>query len=439
MAETADPFGDRLQDRERADEKSKETCEMLKSGSAHGAMWSASRSVTVAMAQTLSIGVSMAHADWIQTLGLGQKSSSLGGAVTAISEVDFDAFYTNPAGAANFTRPFIGAAVKLLDTRQLQFKDATGSHDPDSTFKEFPLAVLPAVGAYLPGLIPGVTLGIGFGAPAGLAGDWDKTAGIHRFNMLHESLVVTEVSPTVAVKLSDWLNIGAALNVVAFKHLRFDVLIGDNFLANAGIGAPDPGTAPDGTLGVDTNSDFPLPVPPFNEFDPAFDEFGFTVGAQIKATDRLSFGIVYKEELPTTFTGPLTGSLVVDIGGAVFVDAPIADHYSLDLYMPRHVQVGAAFDLIPNILTVSADAQWTNWSDAKGIGSPAVVKFLDDTVVLPALGLVDGLHVPYSANDTVTLRFGAQLRPASVPGLTVLAGYVYDPSFIDDAHVDILT
>jgi hypothetical protein len=59
-----------------------------------------------------------AHADWAETLGISQKSTNLGGAVTATSN-DYDAFYTNPAGAANFATAFFGAGVKFEDVRGL--------------------------------------------------------------------------------------------------------------------------------------------------------------------------------------------------------------------------------------------------------------------------------------------------------------------------------
>ena len=62
-------------------------------------------------ASALALTSVPASAEYIQTLGMGQKSSSLAGAVTATAD-DFDAFYTNPAGAANFTTPVIGLTAK---------------------------------------------------------------------------------------------------------------------------------------------------------------------------------------------------------------------------------------------------------------------------------------------------------------------------------------
>ena len=139
----------------------------------------------------LSIGAHTAHADWIQTTGIGQKTSYLGGAVTAIAD-DYDAFYANPAGAANFDSAFVGAGAKLVDTRGVKLKDTSGDHPVNKTIRESELAVIPGFGAYYP-LMDGLTVGLGFAAPFAIAGDWDDSAGIHRFNSVDQSLVVSEL------------------------------------------------------------------------------------------------------------------------------------------------------------------------------------------------------------------------------------------------------
>ena len=159
------------------------------------------------------------------------------------------------------------------------------------------------------------------------------------------------MAPTVGYKVNDWLNIGGALNIVAFKHLRIASFFGDDYLV------PDAGGDPDGQIRLNTDTNFTLPVPPYNEFDPAFDEFGFTLGIQLKPTDRLSLGLVYREELPTTFSGKVSTNLTGET---------LTDRYEVDFHMPRHIQFGTAYDVIPNALTLSADVQWTNWSNAKG-------------------------------------------------------------------------
>src|SRR5262245_37292214 len=115
------------------------------------------------------LGIGAAHADWAQTMGIGQKSTNLGGAVTATSD-DFDAFYTNPAGAANFDRQFIGFGLKTVDTRGIKVEqsdindgtpaapewgllhpDADGLDlSPDKTLSGQSVGVVPSAGGYMP-------------------------------------------------------------------------------------------------------------------------------------------------------------------------------------------------------------------------------------------------------------------------------------------------
>jgi long-chain fatty acid transport protein len=230
--------------------------------------------------------------------------------------------------------------------------------------------------------------------------------------MQDQSLFVIDMSPTLSYKVnSDW-SVGVALNIPAFKELRTQSLFGPGYL---------PGAVPGSTITLQSSRNFPLPVPPYG-FDPAFNEVSYSLGTQFKATEALTLGLTYREREPTTFTGQVSTNLV---------GPTLSDRFSVDLYGPRHLQGGAAYAINPK-LTVSVDLQWTNWSDAKGWGTPAQVKFLDGTI----LGL-KGLEVNYDAHDTLSLHTGVEYKV--MPELSLMAGYVFDPSPFDANHVDILT
>jgi long-subunit fatty acid transport protein len=193
-----------------------------------------------------------------------------------------------------------------------------------------------------------LTAGLGFGALFAISGLWNDDGGIHRFNMLDQSLFVIDLSPTVAYRVTDNLSLGLALNVVAFKELRTQSLFGP---AWAG--------APGAAIALQSDEDFWLPVPPYG-FDPSFDEVSVTLGGQYRISDRLRLGLVYRSETPTVFEGVVSTNIT---------GSKLSDRYSLTLHMPGHEQVGAAYELIPNRRTVSADLQVTNWSDADGFGA----------------------------------------------------------------------
>jgi long-subunit fatty acid transport protein len=91
-----------------------------------------------------------------------------------------------------------------------------------------------------------------------------------------------------------------------------------------------------------------------------------------------------------------------------------------------------------------ADVRWTNWSDAKGLGSPTVINVTEGNVdVLGALtgGLlgepVRSLTINYEAQDTVSLHLGAAYKLTA--NIELQAGYVYDPSFMPEDAADLIT
>src|SRR5687768_3000936 len=74
-----------------------------------------------------------ARADWIQTMGIGERSALLGGAVTGRSG-DPAAWYYNPAGAGDLSGVLLAAEARVVDSRALVFSDAGGDHRTDHTF-----------------------------------------------------------------------------------------------------------------------------------------------------------------------------------------------------------------------------------------------------------------------------------------------------------------
>jgi long-subunit fatty acid transport protein len=254
-----------------------------------------------------------AHADWAQSLGIGQKSTNLGSAVSATSD-DYDAFYTNPAGAAEFTRPFVGFGIKTIDTRGLSvqqtdvtppsmlqsgayyFLDLLGQDtladlftpgadgldlSPDRTLPNADIGIIPSFGAYMP--VPGmenVVVGIGAGTPFLLSaeyGNQDTPGNYGKFSTTGAGLVIVETSPSVSVKVNDKLNVGASVGVTTFKYLK---------VSNE-LGAPDLGTGSLGSVNLQTDSTITLPgIEPSFATDPT--SVSYTLGMQYKLTPKLT-------------------------------------------------------------------------------------------------------------------------------------------------------
>jgi long-subunit fatty acid transport protein len=309
---------------------------------------------------------------------------------------------------------------------------------PEETLTNSEIAIVPSAGGYAP--IPGaenIVVGIGVGVPFLVAanfGNDDDPGNYGKFNVTDAAIVVVEVSPTVAVKVSDRLNVGVSVGVTTFKYLKLEQDFGTR------LGVPSLAS-----VGIETDGDVGLPVSPW-EFDTAPTDVSFTLGAQYQLTDKLRVGVTYRSETPQTFDGS------VDVTALGFLN--FEDRFVFEAELPRHLQVGLAYQATPALM-LSADARWTNWSATKGFGSAAEIKVTEGNVdVFEALGdtvqnefirnliksiggPVESLTINYNAEDTVSLHFGAAYK--LTPAFELQMGYVYDPSFMPEDAADLIT
>jgi long-chain fatty acid transport protein len=386
------------------------------------------------VAAGVAIGSSgAAKADWAQTMGIGQKSTNLGGAVSATAD-DYDVFYTNPAGAANFDRPFIGQGVKTFDTRTLEVTQDNGLDvSPEKTLPGSALGVVPSAGAYMP--LPGlenVVIGVGVGTPFLVSANYgndDAPENFTKFNTTDAALIIVETAPTVGIKVNDQLNVGASLGVTTFKYLKLSNDLGQtNVLGNFSLGSAT----------LETDSDFGLPVPPW-EFATEPTSISLTLGLQYKLTDRLSFGATYRSETPETFKGTVN----VDLNNPLLPLGTHTDRFEYEMELPRHLQLGLAYD-VTSQWRIMGDVRWTNWSNAKGFGSPTTIKFQNGTID-PASVITGGassqplreLTVNYAAEDAYSFHFGTAYK--LTPNLELQAGYIYDQAFMPEGTMDLVT
>lgn len=418
----------------------------------------------------------VAQADWAPTLGIGQKSTNLGSAVTATAD-DYDVFYTNPAGAANFDRPFIGQGIKTFDTRTLEVRQRGAQevdtvHDipvvgpiiglilpesqtpqpaegldvsPEKTLPGSAIGVIPSAGAYMP--LPGyenLVIGVGVGAPFLVSANYgndDAPGNYTKFNATDASLVIVETSPTVGLKVNDDLNVGASVGITTFKYLKLSNALGqpsiDNPLPIGPDSIPGLGTASLGSASLESDSDFGLPVAPW-EFATAPTSLSLTLGLQYKLTDRLTLGATYRSETDETFDGTAKVQLndLLPLG-------TFTDRFEYEMELPRHLQIGLAYKVTPQ-WQVMGDVRWTNWSAAKGFGTPSEIKFQNGTID-PIGSLTGGLigeplkqlTVNYNAEDAYSIHLGTAYKVT--PNLELQAGYIYDQAFMPESAVDLVT
>jgi long-chain fatty acid transport protein len=220
-----------------------------------------------------------------------------------------------------------------------------------------------------------IALGLAVTAPFSFTSDYDPS-GWQRYSAIRSRLLTLDFQPSIAVVATDWLSVGAALNVQ----------YSDAWLSNA---LPNlvPGS-PDGRLRL-TGSGWDL---------------GWTAGIQLRPADRVTIGIAYKSAVEHKLKGP------VDISGLAgpLAARNVTAETSARFTTPWQLTVGARIGVTDG-LTLNAQAVHFGWSkfDRIEISAPvsnAIVQNYKDTWSV-AVGF------DQSVGERLTLRAGIQVDP----------------------------
>jgi long-chain fatty acid transport protein len=256
-----------------------------------------------------------------------------------------------------------------------------------------------------------VALGLAVTSPYSFTTDYPETSWA-RYSALKTELRTVDIQPSVAVAVTDWLRVGAALNVEYTDASLGNAL--PNVLA----------TLPDGKQQLKGNGW----------------DFGWSAGFQMH-NDVATIGVAYKSAIKHTLTGDLEVSgLVGPLAGS---NMSLSD-IEAEFYTPAQVIVGARFRLSDRF-TLNGQVVHFGWSkfDAIRIGAPvnqAIPENYRDT-----WSLATGFD--YAASQKLTLRAGVQHaqtptrdgeRDARVPdsdrwNYAVGASYAVTPKFTLDA------
>ncbi len=331
----------------------------------------------------------------------GSKGNAVGGAFAATAD-DPSAMFYNPAGNAfvdRFTLEGGGFAI-LRPTRDL---DGLSPY-PGAGYHAEMSNALYGIGhgyAVLP-LSKDVKLSVGFWTPNGLGVPWDNPdtfAG--RYISQRVDLRQLSVSAQLAVKLSDWLAIGAG------PEVRFtDVRLSRNI----------PAVNPFTQKVVDIAH-----VSVVSEGTPV--KVGFAAGLLVKPCERVRFGISYHSHMDVDLEGPATFGQIST--GSPQFDAAVAQSLPFGkgararttIQFPSVTMFGIAYELTPN-LTLEADGNYTTW------------KVFDQTVLqidtLPDTVLKHGWENTWGVRTGLTYKTGSSW---------VAGGFLYDQTPQPDADV----
>jgi long-chain fatty acid transport protein len=268
--------------------------------------------------------------------GFGGRATAMGGAFVGLAD-DYTAVFWNPAGLAQITKTTFGLAGHLLlPTNQYTL----GTFSMKTNSKMYPSGLF---GFFQP-IGDRVVVGVGAYTLSGLGADWNNTGlesaliypapasaftppvEAYRWRSLIGSITI---APAVAVKLTNWLLLGATLNV------------------NYGFFKTDQwaGIYPETTLNLGQQT-----------MDVKGWGYGATFGLLLKPCDRFSFGATYRTASKLKLSGTTTIENLPLLNAAL----PDSSGTKLNVTSPTWLAGGVAVKPLAN-LTVTFDLQWTNW------------------------------------------------------------------------------
>lgn len=378
--------------------------------------------LSLAAATALAGSIGFAASAHAQAFYLQEQAARAAGRAFSGEAADTGAasLWWNPASIAGMTEGEATISASLILPRGEVADNGTLIRRPGGTFAPVggdavtrnPInnGVLPSGAIALP-LGDRVAIGLAVTSPYSFTTDYPETSWA-RYSALKTELRTVDIQPSVAVAVTDWLRVGAALNVE-----YTDASLG-NALPNVLASLPDGRQELKG-----------------NGWD-----FGWSAGFQMH-NDVATIGVAYKSAIEHTLTGDLEVSGLV--GPLAASNMSLSD-IEARFYTPAQVIVGARFRLTDRF-TLNGQVVHYGWSkfDAIRIGAPV-------NEALPqnyrdSWSLATGFD--YAASQKLTLRAGVQHaqtptqdgeRDARVPdsdrwNYAVGASYQLTPAFTLDA------
>lgn len=237
--------------------------------------------------------------------------------------------------------------------------------------------VLPSLGGAWK-LTDRVTLGLSVASPFSFTSYYGGDSWT-RYDALKSRLLTADVQGTVAVRVTDWLDVGAGASLVYTDATLTSAVPNLSALL------------PDGRQKL-TGDGW---------------DAGWTVGAQVRPSSRLTIGASYRSKIDHDLSGDI--SITGLVGPAAAANLELAGKASF--VTPWMATLGARWQ-VTDRLTLNAQVQQIGWSEFESID-----------VALPG-GAVQVTEQGYKDVTTAAVGFDYQWRP----DLTLRAGVQYDPT-----------
>jgi len=317
--------------------------------------------------------------------GVGSKATSMGGAFIGLAN-DYSAVFWNPAGLTQIKKPQIFMfETNLMPDCSYQ---GIGDYSTISATTKSKVYFSGALG-YLYPVNDRLIVGLAAYIPAGVGSSWneDELAAMTGGEYTWQSFFcIATFAPTIAYRITDTFSLGATFNV-NYGYLKMERYV----------------------YGQYTEKLHGWTV-------------GATFGAFFKPSDRFSAGLMFRTPSKVTFKGTATMPAAEGLGLATEVNA------EREATWPMFMGAGIAFKPFQK-LTVTADAQYTNWKKMDTIP----ITFSD---AYWNAYFADANAFVWNWKNAVQWRFGAEY--AINQTWAIRGGYYYDPTCSPTTTLNIL-
>jgi long-chain fatty acid transport protein len=370
-------------------------------------------SLVLALAAVLTTGL---FANGLNLNGFGARATAMGGAYVSLAN-DITAVFWNPAGLALIKQPTFGLGVDALIPKSSY---SIGPLTMETKTKYYPAGIV----GYAQPIGENIVIGIGAYTLSGLGADWNNPGleALMLSGLPAGSTVTPPVSPydwrsfigsitlapTIAVKVSDMLYLGASLNV-NYGFFQTDQWGETQTL----IAGPPPYVFNFGQASLDVKGW----------------GYGATFGIMFKPVDMISVGVTYRLASKIKMKGETTLENMPAFG--TFLPGkpvlPEASDAELTATSPMWLAGGISVKPMDN-LTLAFDLQWTNWKKLQSLA----IQLLDPA--WNAIGLTEN-ELDLAWADKIQVRAGIEYVMGK---LALRGGYYYDPAPAPDATMNIL-
>lgn len=330
---------------------------------------------------------SQVHAGGYRVAVQGQKALGMGHAGAAMTDSAETVFF-NPAAMAYLESDTeVTSGLALIYTKNRYQNEDTGSYAQTDT----PLGT--PVNAYIVHrFTPDLSAGFGLYTPFGSKVEWERDwVGSHLINSIDLQSIFLQ--PTVSYKVNDNFSLGGG-PIVTISSVELNRNLSTSLQDENG-----------------DRSNVTLE-------DSGIVDYGYSVGAFFKLSEKLNYGIQYRSEIIVESEGDANFDNIPGALSGVFVDGG----YSAELPLPAELTIGFAYQYSPKT-TIAFDYNYTFWD----VYDDLTIEF--DSVTDPNSATSSN---PRNYKNSSTYRLGVQYQ--TTDKLQLRTGVYYDETPIRDGY-----